>query len=198
MAPTPRFRIGKTGRIRSHFRRLADGECDDIDRFRKHVQDGSATRKRALEKRAQALPSEIQEFLAEELWELDGISRLADQLSIVGLYRAAEVNTARMLGHAFGKAAMKNASSVDKLTQFLKRENVVLASVPHFRAIDELRLLNNAVKHDGRVTKQLSQKYRRWREGEKLEGLDNAYEKLRPKVPMYIFRLAQRLKLRYK
>jgi hypothetical protein len=75
---------------------------------------------------------------------------------------------------------------------------VVLPSVPHFRAIDELRLLNNAIKHEGKVTKQLSQKYRRWCEGKKLEGLDQAYDRLRPKVPVYIFRLAQRLKLRYK
>jgi hypothetical protein len=198
MASAGKFRISKTRRIRSYFRRLADGECDDIDRFRKHVRAGSTKRKRALEKRAQSLPPEIQELLAEDLWELDRISCLADQLSIVGLYRIAEIDTARMLGHGFGKAAMRNASSVDNLKKFLKQKNVALASVPHFRAIDELRLLNNAVKHDGRVTKQLSQKYRGWREGEKLEGLDKAYDRLRPKVPVYIFRLAQRLKLRYK
>jgi len=198
MASARKFRISKTRRIRSYFRRLADGECDDIDRFREHVQDGSTTRKRALEKRAQSLPPEIQELLAEDLWELDRISCLADQLSIVGLYRVAEINTARMLGHGFGKAAMSNASYVDRLEKFLKRKNVVLASVPHFPAINELRLLNNAIKHAGRATKPLSEKYRRWREGEKLKRLDKAYDRLRPKVPVYIFGLAKRLKLRYK
>lgn len=198
MAPARKFRISKTPQIRSYFRRLADGECDDIDRFRQHVQDGATARKRSLERRARSLPPEIQEMLAEDLWELDRISELADQLSIVGLYRVAEINTARMLGHGFGKAAMKNASSLDNLTKFLKQNHVTLASVPHFRAIDELRLLNNAVKHDGRVTGRLSQKYRSWKEGGKLEGLGKAYERLRPKVPAYIFRLAQRLKLRYK
>ena len=118
MASARKFGISNTRRIRSYFCRLADGECDDIDRFRQHVQDGSAARKRALEKRAQNLPTEIQEFLAEDLWELDRISYLSDQLSIEGLYRVAEINTARMLGHRFGKAAMRNASRLDHLETF--------------------------------------------------------------------------------
>jgi len=79
-------------------------------------------------------------------------------------------------------------------------KGIDLASVPHHRAVDELRLLNNAIKHnDERVDEKLAQRYpRRWRKGKKLSGLDKAYDRLRPKVPAYIFRLAERMKLRYK
>ena len=94
---------------------------------------------------------------------------------------------------------MRKASNISTLTNFLRiRKGIVLASVPHYRAIDELRLLNNAIKHTGTVTKELADKYKRWREGDELSGLDRAYDRFRAKVPVYIFRLAQRLKLRYK
>ena len=171
------------------FRRLAQYAVDEIDHFREHVHDGRAERQRALETRAENLPPEAQEFLADEASELDIISCFADQLSIVALYRVVEINTGRMLGHEFGKAAAKEASTISKLEKLFKdRKGVDLARVPHYRAIKELRRLNNEIKHTDR----------RWRAGEQLNMLDKAYIKLRPKVPAYIFRLAERMKLRYR
>ena len=94
-----------------------------------------------------------------------------------------------MLALEFGKAAAKEASTISKLEKLLKdRKGVDLARVPHYRAIKELRRLNNEIKHTDR----------RWRAGEQLNMLDKAYIKLRPKVPAYIFRLAERMKLRYR
>lgn len=194
-----RPKISKT-RVCHFFRRLVEYGCDDIDLFRREVHHALAKRKKALRSRAATLTKEAQgEFLIDEVHELDTVSRLADQLAIVALHRVVEINTARMLAHEFGKAATKKASYIATLTDFLKREKgVSLSSIPYYRAIDELRLLNNAIKHAGRVTKELADKYGRWREGEQLSGLDKAYDRFRPKVPVYIFRLAQRMKLRYK
>jgi hypothetical protein len=183
-----RIRISKT-RIRDHFRRLAQYGVDDIDRFREQVHDGCAERLRALERRAESLPPEAQEFLADDASELDIISGLADQLSIVALYRVVEINTGRMLAHEFGKAAAKRASTITEVEKLLKdKKDLELARVPHYRAIKQLRLLNNAIKH----------KDRRWHEGEDLNTLAKAYVRLRAKVPAYIFRLAERMKLRYR
>lgn len=194
-----KVRLKKT-RIRSHFRRLADYAIEDIDRFREHVRDGCVQRLRTLEERAGRLPLLAQEFLAGgETSELDTISRLADQLSIVALYRAVEVNAGRMLAHEFGRAAAREASNICRLKRFLRtRKGIELASLPHYRAIDELRLLNNAIKHVDLVTKELAENYHRWREGEELSELGTAYERLRGKVPSFIFHLAQRMKLRYR
>jgi hypothetical protein len=139
--------ITKT-RIRHHFRRLAQYGVDEIDLFREQVHEGRAARQRALETRAESLPPEAQEFLADEVSELDIISSLADQLSIVALYRVVEINTGRMLAHEFGKAAAKAASSVTNLEKLLKdKKGIELARVPHYRAIKELRDLNNEIKH---------------------------------------------------
>ena len=63
---------------------------------------------RALERCAESLPPEAQEFLADEVSELDIISCLADELSIVALYRIVEINTGHMLAHEFREARGKS------------------------------------------------------------------------------------------
>ena len=183
-----KVRISKT-RIRHHFRRLAEDAVDEIDLFREQVRDGCARRQRALNRRAESLPPEAQELLADETSELDIISSPADQLAIVALYRVVEINTRRMLAHEYGPSAAKKASYKDELEKLLKeKKGVELARVPHYAAIQELRELNNKIKHADR----------HWSEGKQLDTLDKVYAKLRPKVPAYIFRLAERLKLQYR
>jgi hypothetical protein len=172
---------------------------DDIDRFLEHVRSAAAARRLSIERRAKNLPIEMQEFLADELSTLDSISRLAGQLAIVALYRVVEISTGRMLGHAFGPQFARKASRLDTLSALLKDKlGIDIESVPHYRAVNELRLLNNSIKHAGHVTKSLADQFGRWKEGDELTALDDAYERLRGKVPAYIFRLAERLKLRFK
>jgi hypothetical protein len=183
-----RLRVSKT-RIRHLMRRFAQHEVDDIDRFREHVHEGRAQRQRALQRRTESLPPEMQELLADQMSELDVISSLAEELTIIALYRVLELNTGRMLAHEFGKARIKKekvASNVGTLKKFLRKERGIdLCSVPHYQAINQLRCLNNKIKHEGLGDKEL-------------KTLDKAYVRLRPKVPAYIFRLAERLKLRYR
>jgi hypothetical protein len=166
---------------------------------RKMLKMSQTVEQHSIDKRAENLPVELQEFLADELSKLDSVSRLGDQLAIVALYRVVEINTGRMLGHAFGPQFAKKASRIDAQRVLLKDKlGINIESVPHYRAIDELRLLNNSIKHAGRVTKSLADQFGRWKEGQELTGLDEAYGRLRHKVPAYIFRLAELLKLRFK
>jgi hypothetical protein len=171
---------------------------EELDRFRAHVRDAAAAQRRSIERRAAGLPDEVQEFLADDLHELDGISDLADQLAIVALYRVVEINTGRILAHRFGAAARGNASYVGRLRKLLKQHGVDIERIPHYRAVNELRLLNNAIKHAGHVTAELASEYARWKQDQELTGLGAAYERLKGRVPSYIFRLAERLKLRFK
>ncbi len=134
-------------------------------------------------KSAQKLVTALEGFFTDELRELDTISQLADELSVVALYRVVELNTARILVYEFGPMVKKKASRVDGVKDLLlKNIGLKLETVPHYRAVNELRLLNNAIKHEGKVTRNLSKGYKR----------------LRPKVPTYILRLAERMKLKYK
>lgn len=197
MARRAKIRISRTRRIRHFFQIIANIRAEEIDRFREHVHDARAARQRSIHKRAVELPPEAREFLADDIAELDMVSQLADQLSIVALYRVVELSTGQILAHEFGKSAGDKASDIRKVRDLLKQKGVDLAAIPHYRAIDELRLLNNAIKHEGHVTNALAE-YSRWKEGDELTGLDKAYARLRPKVPAYILRLAERMKLRYK
>src|SRR5262249_39729683 len=192
-------RKGRISKVLTYLRWFAESEVEAIDRFRAHVHDAAAAERRSIERRANNLPSEIQEFLADDLHELNAISDLADELSIVALYSVVEINTGQILAHRFGPAARKNASNVKTLCKFLmQQQSIDIKRIPHYRTVNELRLLNNAVKHAGRVTAELAKEYPRWKQGRKLTGVGAAYERLRRPVPSYIFRLAERLKLRFK
>jgi len=150
MTQKPKFRYDKDGRLRGFFERLAKYESGDIDQFREHVEEGHARRLAAAHKRVAKLPGEIDEFLFEEVRELDTISRLADELSIVALYRVVEINTARVVVYEFGLAEKAKASRIESLEKLLwTKKGLKLDTVPHYREIDELRLLNNAIKPCG-------------------------------------------------
>ena len=62
-------------------------------------------------------------------------------------------------------------------------------TLDHADAADELRLLNNAIKHDGKVTKDLA-KYVGWNTGSRVHPLGAAYERLAPAIPLFISDLA--------
>jgi len=183
-------------RIRYYIHRFAEQEVEDIGRFREHVREARNAREKSIEKRAEGLPEEAQEFLADDLYELDLVSGLTDQLSIVALYRVVELYISKILVRRFGVSAVRKAYRIDTLEAFLKSKGVDLKAISHFKSIDELRLLNNAVKHSGVVSAELAKHYPRWKKGNKLEHLDKAYERLHPKVSKYILRFAEAVKLK--
>jgi hypothetical protein len=192
-----KFRYSKQTRVRGFFRRFAESQADEVDLFREHVHSAAASQRHSIDRRAKNSSDEVQEFLADEVAILETIAGLADQLAIVALYRVVELNTGRILRHKFGATLSAQMFRIDRVADLLKnRLGIQIDSVPHYRAADELRLLNNSIKHQGRVSRQLADRYTRWKEGAELTDLGAAYDRLRPKVPVYILRLAERLKLR--
>jgi len=43
----------------------------------------------------------------------------------------------------------------------MQQQGINIESIPHYRAVNELRLLNNAIKHAGRATPELANEYPR-------------------------------------
>jgi hypothetical protein len=179
-------------------RQLAENEVDTIDRFCAHAHDAAAKQRHSIERRADGLPEEVQELMADDLYELDVISKLADQLAIVALHRVVEINTGKILTHRFGATSGSNASYIGRLSKFLREHGINIKRIPHYRAVNELRLLDNAIKHARHVTTELANEYPRWKRGQELDGLEATYERLKRHVPSYIFRFAERLKLRFR
>ena len=179
MARKRKVKSDKT-RIRGFMRRLAEYGVDDIDKFRELVSEARVKRKRSLEE----LMAD-DDFFADVNSELDTISRLTDELSIVALYRVVEVVRAQMLVHDLGAAVQAHKMyKIDQVKNALRtHKNLDLQTIPFHRDIDRLRDLNNKIKHT---------------DARSIHGLDKKYEQFRVKVPKYIFRLAERMKLRYK
>jgi len=74
MRKKPKFRYDKDGKSWGFLERLARYECDDFDRFRQHVEEHHAARR----KTAHKLHTKLEGFLSDELRELDSVSELAD------------------------------------------------------------------------------------------------------------------------
>lgn len=100
--------------------------------------------------------------------------------------------------HRFGTAAGRKASNIKALCSFLQGQGINIERIPHYRAVNELRLLNNAIKHAGRVTAELAREYPRWTQYKELAALGAAYDRLKRHVPSYVFRFAERVKLGFK
>lgn len=132
------------------------------------------------------------EFYADEAYVLDSIRTLVAELRVIGLYRVVELNAAKMIDSRFGSgvAQREQTHKFHRLRHFLRSEvGTDIAQLPDYPAVDELRCLNNAVKHAGVVSAELA-KYSNWRKGEELDNLDSVLSRLQPSVPIFLAALA--------
>lgn len=128
------------------------------------------------------------------------VRQLCDELCIVGLYRKLEIQTNRMAGLTLtnlkeseddlirnkAKKIKDGQSIFSKLKEFLDCLNTKESNLYGFQAVTELRLLNNCVKHSGRVSSKLNNTNPTWQTGEPLRGLDEAYVRLLPEVKKFM------------
>ena len=81
------------------------------------------------------------------------------------------------------------AVDTSKLFNFKALDRAIsfnIEALPKFASFNEMRMLNNAVKHQGKVTDELSHDFPIWKLGEDLTGLDSAYERLKPEIAEFI------------
>lgn len=132
------------------------------------------------------------DHLAGEHEVLESIKELAEQLAIVALYRVVELNIKQILRWRYTPEEVKRLETIKQIINRLNRDGIHLEKVVHFKGADEARLLNNAIKHKNRVTKQLA-KYSRWKEGKELKNLREAYMRLSPDIPKFLGFLAEKV-----
>ena len=133
------------------------------------------------------------EFYADEAGAISELSGVFSQLAAVGLYSVVELRTKSLLRHHLAEAEVQEAFRIKELKRFYRRvTGKTLASVPGFRAVDELRCLNNAVKHDGSVSATLAA-FPNWTLGRQLGDVSGAFDRLRKEVPRYLEALAHAL-----
>jgi hypothetical protein len=134
------------------------------------------------------------DLASDTRYELEKIRDVAEQMLIVALYRIVELSTTRILGWRWELDLVKRRSlyKADRLNKALRKElGLRPEDLAGFAAIDELRCLNNAVKHEGQVDRKLV-KYG-WKLGAELAGCSDAVARLHPSVIAYLSDLAEKV-----
>jgi len=136
------------------------------------------------------------EGLCDEFWMLDLAENQAQRLAIVGLYRIVELCTRNMfLWIYYGQEEKLKSLHRWKSQKLRLREDFEydLQTTRDYAAVDELRCLNNVIKHnDGIVDAELAG-FPNWKKAEEIKNLWEAFERLAPSVPVYVKDLAEKL-----
>jgi len=136
----------------------------------------------------EADPDYAEVLIDEHISELE-VTALGEQLAIVALYCVAELGTVRVLRWHYGDRA-KRLYRYEQLEPALRTDfNTDMRTLSGYDSMNEARLINNAVKHDGRVTKVLADKYASWKDGEELKDLRKAFERLTPGIIDFLMAL---------
>jgi len=134
--------------------------------------------------------------LSDTFHTLKDIENEAAKLSIIGLYRIVESNTISIFKWLYGdvKKRLKKLHKIDEQKKHLIRDfHVDLEKILNYKKIDELRLLNNAIKHNScKVTRELA-KYPDWEENEEISDYSQLFNRFSSAVPNYLKDLANQL-----
>lgn len=129
-------------------------------------------------------------FLEDEASFLGEIIELGDELAIIALYKKIELTRKRIIKRSFPALNERQLSHFDYIKNNLPFD---ITQIDGAGGVDEIRLINNSIKHQGKVSRELAQ-YQGWVEGEEIKGLGEAYKKLAPESERYIASLVDAIK----
>ena len=169
-------------------------ETGALDEFRDHVGTSVRMRQKSLQVEWDCLtgdqfldPGDIEGYrvhLGDQMNEAGDVQRLADELCIVALYRQVELHTKRVATKNFSTA------DVDRLLNYspsMTTRPFDITALPDFAAFNELRLINNAIKHQGKVSGPLSENFPKWVLDSEFRDIGAAYSRLMPLVKNYMY-----------
>jgi len=128
--------------------------------------------------------------IENENYDLEESVKLSQRLAVVALYIKLELRIKVVCRIALPELEAGKLYKIDYLEKGLKKRGVKIRKLPSFRSFDELRCINNAIKHGGVVGEGLA-KYSGWVKKEDLLNIDVAYERLAPGCVSFISELVQ-------
>lgn len=121
-----------------------------------------------------------QSYLEDDFYQLGEVQKLAHALALSALYRQIETQTKRVLRVTF--PAM-GKGKIDLIVSGKPQSEIDVSTLVGFAAVEELRLLNNIIKHaDNKVNDKLAAVNPIWEKNSELKDLDKTYERLKPLV----------------
>ena len=105
---------------------------------------------------------------------------------------------ARLTPALFAETAQGQERFWEFFKNVLSELKIDACEIRRAKSVDELRRLNNAIKHERRVNGALA-KFSRWKgkEGKELGDLERHYARLQPRAKQYLEDLAKRLKAKF-
>lgn len=185
------------------FQKNLDKNLDhqDIDNFRILLNDSVNKEYQRLEEHWKSVSKDnpiYLDYLEGQQESAVFISFLGDELSILSLYKKVEIQTLRIIkSHIpllFKDGKNKKTPYYDILKNKVKtqRPSFAVENIRSYYAFNELRLLNNSIKHDGLVSDDLSKIYPEWgKAGAELKGFGDAYIRLLPEIKIFVSDLVE-------
>jgi hypothetical protein len=175
---------------------ITKGELRDIDGF----VDLAREARKSQEERLTRLAAQTRRVAPDDDWlvddfaQLDDFAALSTEFAIIGLWRCIELYRKRAIRMASGERAAARAFRHKEFQRDLSRLRITETRLRSARSVDELRCLNNAIKHERRVDDELAA-FLRWRRkgGRELGKLEGHYARLRSAAERYVIDLADRL-----
>ncbi len=175
--------------------RLADHELDNIDQFVELVGGTKRSEQKTIERLASKNINNIPEdWFVDDYYRINEFYDLSLEFAIVGLWRCVELFRKRAIVNAIDSEHTKSTYKHKQFVNQLSTLNITENKLRCARSVDELRCLNNAIKHTQRVSKEL-ESFKRWqgKHNDDLVNLEQHYRRLRTLAERYLKDLTNRL-----
>ena len=168
---------------------------DEINRLIDSITTYNAKESKELQQQYQNLEHEsslseddkwsIQEGLIDQNTELKEVEELAYELAIIALYKKIEITTKRAIKIIYPDIDQKKLFYFKELKKKLKNKHIEIEAFTNYQAMNELRCLNNSIKHSHTVDDELAN-YAGWEKNKQLSGLKTAFIRLNPLCEQYL------------
>lgn len=164
---------------------------DFFDRAKEAWRKGQQDLERIAARSGENVPDD---WLVDDVVQLKEFAWLYSEFAIIGLWRCIELYRKSAMKVALGKDASERAYKHRPFQKDLLRLKIEETKIRCAKSVNELRCLNNAIKHERRVNGELAE-FHRWknRKGNKLGDLESHYVRLRPFAKQYLEDLTDRL-----
>lgn len=139
--------------------------------------------------------AELQYFLKDEMcFESEQVLNVCQEMVIVVLYKTIEISIKRMAQSSglFTGKEVKLFYNFRSLKNKFSQKVVDIVSLPGYESYNELRCINNSIKHIGKVSPELAN-FNNWTEGDELKRLWCHYQRLKPEVYKFMASLSKKV-----
>ena len=176
--------------------RIAKYSLSDIDAFFDQAKQSRMSEQKNLEQRAASSGENVpDDWLVDDVAQLEEFAWLYSEFAIIGLWRCIELYRKSAMRAALGNKAAKRSYKHVLFQEDLSHLKIEETKLRCAQSVNELRCLNNAIKHERRVNGGLAE-LPRWKKkkGDELGDLEHHYLRLRPFAERYLEDLTKRLK----